>query len=575
MDGLTSGIGVNVIPAVGWTKKPIVKWTDWQSKPIPIELHEEWKSKCLFKNGMAIVLGRVWHRKDREDCWLTAVDIDNKIAVNELVDDLNSLANNTYVEHYPDVEGSLHQLMYCKRPILDKEPDPKDPSKPWFEVKCLKKILYCTPSPKANGVRRQIIGTYEPKILGLDKCDEFESRIDAICKKYGFKYLENHNTRCENNKAGQRIELDDNQITAIVGKVKLFYQNGVRDWLVFSLSGFLYKIGVSTDSTLALIQNLTDNDRKAAAVAENTYNKSRDQVVGYRRLIEIMEQTTTAAEAKRIIEDISEIISPSEQESPKGIINQAVEELVSKYHFATFSDTDEILYYKDGVYVKEGEVLIRKEIEEEFGKRATIHICREAIDHIRRRSYHKRSEFDADVNILNLKNGLYNIAENRLDEHNPDYFSLNQKPIVYNNEATTTLFRKFLSEVLYASDIKTMIDLMAYTFWRENPFEIITYLHGYGGNGKSVVFNLLAALHGEGNVSHVSLKTILGRPFGLYELVDKDLNLDAELSSGVIEDTAILKKLTGRERTHVAIGTDQSPPTQTSRSLVSTHRSYG
>lgn len=45
----------------------------------------------------------------------------------------------------------------------------------------------------------------------------------------------------------------------------------------------------------------------------------------------------------------------------------------------------------------------------------------------------------------------------------------------------------------------------------------------------------------------MSLKTIVERPFGLYDLVGKDCNLDAEMSSGVIEDTAILKKITGRQ----------------------------
>jgi putative DNA primase/helicase len=82
---------------------------------------------------------------------------------------------------------------------------------------------------------------------------------------------------------------------------------------------------------------------------------------------------------------------------------------------------------------------------------------------------------------------------------------------------------------------------MGYTFHRNNLLEIITYLHGFGGNGKSVIFNLLNALHGDDNVSHVSLKIILEQFFGLYDLLDKDVNLDAELSNQVIEDTAILK----------------------------------
>lgn len=68
---------------------------------------------------------------------------------------------------------------------------------------------------------------------------------------------------------------------------------------------------------------------------------------------------------------------------------------------------------------------------------------------------------------------------------------------------------------------------MGYTFHRINLLEIIVYLHGFGGNGKSVIFNLLNALHGDENVSHVSLKTITERFFGLYDLVGKDMNLDA------------------------------------------------
>jgi phage/plasmid-associated DNA primase len=40
---------------------------------------------------------------------------------------------------------------------------------------------------------------------------------------------------------------------------------------------------------------------------------------------------------------------------------------------------------------------------------------------------------------------------------------------------------------------------MSYTFYRDNPFEIITTLNGSGSNGKSVLFGLLTALHGTAN----------------------------------------------------------------------------
>src|SRR5947208_725071 len=176
-----------------------------------------------------------------------------------------------------------------------------------------------------------------------------------------------------------------------------------------------------------------------------------------------------------------------------------------------------------------------------FREKARINLCREVLDHVRRATYHKRSEFDADKNIINLKNGLYHINEDRLDSHDPKYLSLNQKPFPYDATAIPKSFGKFLSEVVYFSHANTLVELMAYTFYRDNPFEIITLCHGFGGNGKSVLFGVLTGLHGDDNVSHVSLKTIVERPFGTYELVDKDVNLDSELSSGIINDTGILK----------------------------------
>jgi len=41
-------IGVNVIPADTSDKKPIVSWLEWQDKPIPRKLHDEWKLDNIF-----------------------------------------------------------------------------------------------------------------------------------------------------------------------------------------------------------------------------------------------------------------------------------------------------------------------------------------------------------------------------------------------------------------------------------------------------------------------------------------------------------------------------------------------
>lgn len=307
-------IGVNVIPAIGWTKKPIVKWEEWQTAPIPESLHNRWKSENKFNQGMAIITGKVWHRKDKQGYYLVAGDADNEVAMNEITNDLSKFAQNTLVEQNEDVPEKFHWLVYSIRPILNKDPDVKKDAIPLIEVKCLRRILYCTPCCNAKGIPKRIIGTPEANTLeSYEKADEFEKLINDKCRKYNLKYLEKAD-KGKYAKNGATIELDDNKINEIVKTIKQYYLDGVRDLIIFSLSGFLYKLNVSLDSAIALTESLTDNDRKAITVTEGTYKKERSEVVGYTRLLDILEQSVGEDAAKGILTTIQNIVVTGNRE---------------------------------------------------------------------------------------------------------------------------------------------------------------------------------------------------------------------------------------------------------------------
>ena len=67
---------------------------------------------------------------------------------------------------------------------------------------------------------------------------------------------------------------------------------------------------------------------------------------------------------------------------------------------------------------------------------------------------------------------------------------------------------------------------MAYTFLRDNPYEIINVLFGYGGNGKGVFTGVLTSLHGAQNVSNVPLRAMIHNPFALSDLEGKSVNIE-------------------------------------------------
>jgi putative DNA primase/helicase len=236
------------------------------------------------------------------------------------------------------------------------------------------------------------------------------------------------------------------------------------------------------------------------------------------------------------------------------LVEEATEEIMAKYSFVTIEESDEIWYYKAGVYVIGGEILIGKELENIYGYELNTATLAQIIGHVKRRTYHKKEELDADINTINLKNGLYDINNNKLLEHTPAYLSIKQSPITYDANAKPKRFLKFLQEVLYARDILTAIDLIAYTFHRDYDIvEVLFVLLGYGRNGKTVLTSVLSSMHGLDNVSNVPLTQMQDNRFALSDLEGKNVNIDNELAGQTIKETAVLKRLTGGSRQPVRI----------------------
>ena len=143
---------------------------------------------------------------------------------------------------------------------------------------------------------------------------------------------------------------------------------------------------------------------------------------------------------------IGKHLQPSSEES--SLIEQAAEYILSNNHFMTIEESKEILVYQNGVYVAGGETLIEKLAENLFRYDLLNHDIGEIKGHIIRKTYKSIKELDKDINIINLKNGLYDINKNELKPHSPDYYSINQKPICMIQMLDQNCLARFLGQVL-------------------------------------------------------------------------------------------------------------------------------
>jgi P4 family phage/plasmid primase-like protien len=522
--------GVNVIPSDTKNKKPLYNWKQYQENSAHQEIFEQWKKEGAFDKGIAIIPGKIW-RGTNIGKYLIVIDIDNEKGLKEFLTKdgkettIEEFASKTLVEQRRDDTKRAHLFFISPIPFPSKGTD----SKSGMEIKGegIHGLIFVSPSIHKNGYPYEIIGTKNIADLNHKQALELMRHLDDICVKSGLKYLEKE----ENSKLTPLIR-------EMINKLKIdnsiIIPEGERHITLLSLANSLLirhpiNAKVSVDTLKKFFENVNSQLCKPYPLPQKEIDV-------------IWEDAIDFVENNR--EHYKKIIQLKEKEK---LIEEATEKILSLRNFVTIEESKEILYFQNGVYEKGGEILIEKELEILYGYQLKINDIKEVKAHINRKTYVKSEEFDKDFNIINVRNGLYLIKENKLVAHDPNYYSRNQNPIVYNPNVRPKIFGKFLMEVLYPADIRTAVEMMAYTFSKNNLFENYCILIGSGSNGKNVFTGILSHLHGLKNISNISLKSIIDDRFALADLENKNVNIDTELLNGAITDISNLKKLTGKQ----------------------------
>ena len=116
-------------------------------------------------------------------------------------------------------------------------------------------------------------------------------------------------------------------------------------------------------------------------------------------------------------------------------------------------------------------------------------------------------ELNSNPYIINVRNGLYNVLEDTLTEHNPEYYSTVQLAVTYDKTADCPMFKKFLEESMDGDmdQVKLIQEMMGYFLIPVNAAQKCFVIVGAAGAGKSVLLRVLnEVLLGKQNVSNVS-----------------------------------------------------------------------
>lgn len=240
-----------------------------------------------------------------------------------------------------------------------------------------------------------------------------------------------------------------------------------------------------------------------------------------------------------------EQITPYLNEKGKFVPKMLSDEIQNEYDILTFEDTQEAAIYKDGIYTtSKKDVVLKKIIKDKMGDIYNRNKAADALEHIKLSTIIDRSVLNPDPWLITVKNGMYDVQEDKLLEHDPKYLSTLKLNVVYDKDAQCISIHKFLTEVVAPEDIPLLVQYAGYSCTQDISQQKALLLDGRAANGKSTFIDLVCHMIGQDNVAEESLQDLNNNRFSKIQLKGKLLNMFPDLPKTKLYDNSVFKMLT-------------------------------
>jgi putative DNA primase/helicase len=230
-----------------------------------------------------------------------------------------------------------------------------------------------------------------------------------------------------------------------------------------------------------------------------------------------------------------------------GLVKRLADAITGRESFA--QDVGGRLYrFTNGVYKQDGVAQVKRAVKillEEWNQSAKWSSARseEVVEYLRldAASLWERPP----LSVVNVQNGLLDVATGRLRPHSPEHLCSVRLPVRYDPAATCPEWESFVEQVFPDDAQELAWQIIAWLMRPDVSLQKAILLLGEGGNGKSTYLAGVTAFLGHSNVSAVSLHKLESDRFSVARLVGKLANICPDLPSSHLAGTSTFKALTG------------------------------
>lgn len=496
-------------------KAPCISWTEYPS---------DYEGFTDDKYGTGIVCN---HIKEL-DKHLVVIDLDNPkskedIPLKYMKQLLIETIKDTYTVSTPS--GGLHIYL-----LSNTKPQAKQP-------RC--NIDYQTNTGEGNG--KYVVSNFIYDNHGNKKTyDKLKESSDNILVLNNTDKLLNNLIKALEEGGYLNTPVNDymDSISVIIQKN---IRKGKRNDLVMALSGYLRKNGFPLESTIQIVTEAFKDDEELdhrINTVNRTYNQEISNITGWNELKKYL-SPFDAQELENLVsgnnltlkDKIISILSKNGEPGNKLLADFINSELV------LYEDSKLRKYYErkeDGSIIEIDENRIIKFTNEVFGdNQISRNKCRNILKYVTK-------QISRNYNLIDFKNGILN-TETR--EFRTNKKSINEIPKLYlpfnySEDSEPGRIEELIEEILYTHEYPDNKDLwlraVGHAFMATNRIGKMVMVQGESGTGKSTLTTILKRIFSN---SYSEIKTqdiVKDERFTLYPLIGKAINIDDDISNGML-----------------------------------------
>jgi len=234
-------------------------------------------------------------------------------------------------------------------------------------------------------------------------------------------------------------------------------------------------------------------------------------------------------------------------------------------HQDTMYSRGQFYRYHEGVWEPIHDLLIARELwrllktkevskDGHPGIRPTRDMKNSVWDYVRGEQFVPEDSLDANENLVNLKNGIYNLETQELMPHDPHQYLTTQLPFAYDAQAQAITWQMYLMSTLvkprsvdFDQELAEFVqEAVGYSLTTSVCHHVTFWCYGEGANGKGVLFHVLEQLGGTACMS-LNVGLFKRELYQLADLAGKRIALcsEAGATQNLVEDAYIKMLVSG------------------------------